>query len=95
VQLAGRAAIRNSRGGVATLSGSIMAGPHRLRLMADHGSTLRVTGGIESTSLVMVNCERITDAGLRHLHRIADQLVLLNLTGIDQGSLKYSKFTIN
>ncbi len=63
VQLAGRAAIRNSRGGVATLAGSIMAGPHRLRLMADHGSTLRVTGAIESTSSITVNCDRLPPAG--------------------------------
>jgi autotransporter-associated beta strand protein len=63
VQLAGRAAIRNSGGGVATLAGAITAGPHRLRLAADHGSTLRVTGAIESTAAVMVNCDHPPAAG--------------------------------
>ena len=73
VQLAGRAAIRNSRGGVATLSGPIMAGPHRLRLMADHGSTLRVTGGIESTSLVMVNCDHPPATGGTNVVELSPQ----------------------
>ncbi|MCX7414555.1 MAG: right-handed parallel beta-helix repeat-containing protein [Planctomycetia bacterium] len=63
VRLAGRASIRNAGGGEATFAGSITAGPHRLRLAADHGSTLRVTGAIESTSLISVNCDHLPPLG--------------------------------
>jgi autotransporter-associated beta strand protein len=63
VTLEGRATIRNAGGGGATLAGAVTAGPHRLRLAADHGSTLRVTGVIESTSIVAVNCDHLPPPG--------------------------------
>jgi autotransporter-associated beta strand protein len=63
VRLDGRATVRNAAGGVATLSGAITAGAHRLRLAADHGSTLRLTGPIESTSLISVNCDHLPAQG--------------------------------
>lgn len=63
VTLNGRATIRNAGGGEATLAGPVTAGPHRLRLAADHGSTLRVTGVIESKTLVAVNCDHLPPLG--------------------------------
>ncbi|CAK4249541.1 unnamed protein product [Aphanomyces euteiches] len=34
--------------------------------------------------LILAQCERITDGGLRHLHRLSDQLVVLNISGCKQ-----------
>jgi autotransporter-associated beta strand protein len=63
IHLLGRATVKNSGGRTAVLSGSILAGNNYLRLAADNGSALTVSGSVVSSSLVIVASDKEAPSG--------------------------------
>jgi autotransporter-associated beta strand protein len=73
VKLEGRGTIKNSGGGTSRLSGAVTAGPNRLRLAADDGSFLKLTGVVASTEIVVVGSDKAARVGKANLVELAPQ----------------------
>jgi autotransporter-associated beta strand protein len=71
VKMEGRGTIKNSGGGSASLSGTVTAGPNRLRLAADDGSVLKLTGVVASTEIVIVGSDKAASEGKANLVELA------------------------
>jgi len=67
VKFEGRGTIKNSGGAAATLSGGVEAGGNRVRFAADNGSSLKVTGTISSSEILVIGSDKAAPAGKANL----------------------------
>ena len=71
IKLEGRVTLKNSGGRASTLMGGIEAGPHRFCFAAGKGSSIKVTGVVESSSMLIIRAENGAPAGKANLVELA------------------------